>query len=64
MSGNDMDHFPVKTGKFAFPYPESNVYQKLDCSLRGTPTFKIVECQVTDRFLRSALNTLQTIQQC
>lgn len=27
MSGNDTDHFPVKTGKFAFPYPESNVYQ-------------------------------------
>lgn len=50
MSGNDTDHFPVKTGKFAFPYPESNVYLRPDCNLWGTPTFKIVKCQVTDIF--------------
>lgn len=28
MSGNDVNHFPVKTGKFAFLYPEPNVYQR------------------------------------
>jgi len=64
MSGNDTDHFPVKTEKHAFPSPESNVYQRAGCNLRSTPVLKTIKCQVTAIFVGGALNTFQTHQQC